>query len=345
MISGISKQANTLYPLSHPQLRILYSEELYPNTSMQSVLTSFVLSGEYSIDILSEAINLVIKQTDGLRLRLKRDKREIKQYVFPFEEKPIEYYDFSSDNQGLQNWLHIQSQKPIPLYNSCLYTFAIYKNVEGFYCLFFKAHHIIKDGGSRKILIEGILEAYKSLEKNLAYTLPKASYVALLKGESSYKLSPIFEKHRAFWLDKFQRFASHTRIFDERITQHNPVSKRKRFVFTKEEITEIGQYIGEADTSLFRLFLVNFRLFLGFTYIIFQRISGKQEMVLGAPLNNRSSAAYKEALGMFVNMVPFHLSAKTESTFIDLLNTIKTELKENISSQDYPYDLLIQDIR
>ena len=64
MISKVSNPTHTtetLYHLSHPQLRILFGEELYPNTSLQILLTSFVLEGDFEVPTLVKAIHLVSK--------------------------------------------------------------------------------------------------------------------------------------------------------------------------------------------------------------------------------------------------------------------------------------------
>lgn len=341
MITGISNRtdkAESLYHLSHPQRRILYSEELYPHTTMQSVMYSFVLRGTFSPALLREAIHLVVRHTEGFQLRLIREGYEINQYIHPYEETEIPYHDFSGEDVGLERWLSQQTQTPIPLHNACLYRFAIYRDAEANVCIFLNAHHIVMDGDSRRILIAQILEAYRCLEAQTEFVPFNGSYLALVDREEAYKGTAAFDADRSFWLNQYQNFAPHTRLFRHHSGVESAKSSRKRYVFPAETVAQLTALGEQLKSSLFRLFL-------GLSYVLFHRIGQKDQLVVGTAVNNRSDAAEKDAVGMFVNMLPIHLKGRGGTSFRDLVSQFKATIRENLGRQAYPYDRMIRDIR
>lgn len=337
-ISNPTDKSATFYELSHPQKRILFSEEIYPNTSGQSLIVSFVLEKEYEPSVLSKAINLVLKHTEGLQFRITKRQYDIQQYPYPVEDKNWEFLDFNGNEKKLQNWLREKAQEPIPVYDSCLYEFSIYKDSTANICILLKAHHLILDAFSWALIIDRILQAYNSLVSQTPYTPLQAKYSSYIESESLYKRSENYELDKEFWLNKFNNISSNTQLFNGEVQSLSPRSRRKKYIFTAKESSRILGLIKETNSSIFKLFL-------SLSYTIFHKISHKETLVLGAPLHNRFLDANREVIGMFVNMIPFKLSTDGNSSFENLLDRVKVELQENIRHQDYPYDVFIKDLR
>lgn len=341
MYPGVTNQkdkTDTFYPLSHPQMRILYSEEVHPHTTGQSLIVSFMLKGKYEQDKLEAALDLVVSHTDALNFRISQQNQEIGQYRHPFEKKKWDILDFTGEEEKMQTWILQKTKEPLSVYDSCLYEFSFYKNSQAQTCLLLNAHHLVIDAFSWNLLIEQVLNAYNCIQKSLPYPYIFAQYASFLEGEALYKKSQTFDADGKYWLDKYSSISADTHILPKEIKQNDPVSQRKTYTFSESETAEVFQIIEDTGTSIFKLFLA-------LSYTAFHKITGKNQLILGAPLHNRFSPAYQEIIGMFVNMVPFRIAAEKDTSFLELLNQLEQELKENIKHQAYPYDTLIKNIR
>ena len=194
------------------------------------------------------------------------------------------------------------------------------------------------DAYAWRILIDHILHAYQHIIADEHHILPQNLYTHYIESEELYKNSVDYGAHRSFWMNKYQQIADIPFTLSKNTSETPAHSSRMRMLFSKEESEQIFELIQKTKSSVFRLFTA-------MTYLIFHKSSGQDQLLFGAPVHNRFSKSYKDTVGMFVNMLPFHLVANEDTSFTELLDSIRGELKANLQHQDYPYDLLIKDIR
>jgi hypothetical protein len=79
------------YQLTHPQKRIWYIEKLYPNTSLYNIGGVSKVSGKVNFKLLEDALNLFIKNNDGIRLHFTERNGEVQQYFSDFIKVKIDF--------------------------------------------------------------------------------------------------------------------------------------------------------------------------------------------------------------------------------------------------------------
>ncbi len=143
------KEEKTLYPLSHPQRRIWYSEKLHPGTSMWNIAGTLKIKGKLNLEYIEKAVLAFIEKNDTIRLRITEVNGVPFQYIAPFTDQRIDVIDFSSSGlRQLFEWDQAQTAAPMTMLDSCLYYFAIIKLPGGKGALYAKVHHIMSDGFS-----------------------------------------------------------------------------------------------------------------------------------------------------------------------------------------------------
>lgn len=58
------------FPLSQPQMRIWYTEKMYPNTTIGTVAGSMRVKENFDMGLLKESVLLLYRQSDTLRIEL-----------------------------------------------------------------------------------------------------------------------------------------------------------------------------------------------------------------------------------------------------------------------------------
>ncbi len=342
-LNGEMVSSPRLYNLTHPQLAIWYTEKVHPGTNFANIAEVVRIKEGIDRNLLERAINHVIQSNDGLRLRITEVEGSPKQYVSRFRYSRIDYFDFSllGGEEGLRNWDEYKNCSEFNLFDSDLFYFAIFKideNNGGFYI---KTHHLISDAWTiANLLISKIMEYYFELKKNnkLIKIKNNPSYIDFILSENEYLLSDFLKQHREFWKNKFETIPELMCLKPAVSNSRGIIAKRKTFSITKEMTSNIIEFCKETGNS-------PFTLFLSILSVYFNRITLKNDMVLGTPVLNRSNKREKETVGMFISIVPLRINLNSEMSFKEHINTINAKWKQVLKNQKYPYDLMLNDFR
>jgi len=333
------------YPLTSPQLSIWYTERMYPGTSISNIAGSLRIKGKVDLEILDKAINLFIKNNDGIRLRIcLDDEGNPKQYVSEYEYKKIEVMDFSDLDdpvKAMQEWDRQETLKPLELFDSDLYRFKIIKLSDtdaGFYIL---THHIISDAWNMSYLGSSVVDYYCKLIKNgedptLYSAMP--SYISYIKSEQQYHQSNRFEKDKEYWEKTFESVPELTVLKTKRSNIISTKSRRKTFIAPKKFTDKLRNYCAENKITPFPLFLSALAMYIN-------RITEKEDIILGTPILNRLNHTDKNTAGMFVSTIPLRINAKSEDSFKNLSQSIQELCLTVYRHQKYPYDRILKYVR
>ncbi|WP_068774886.1 non-ribosomal peptide synthetase [Paenibacillus sp. FJAT-26967] len=326
------------HPLTHPQKRIWYIENIYPNSSLYNIGGPVRIKETVDFGLLEEAIQSFIRRHDGTRIQIIGDHGEAHQYVIPYEHKKLDFHDFSNcENpvEAFQNWVNLEASKPIRLGIDPLYYFGMFRISERDNGYLVKCHHIIADGWSNHILTDQIAQEYWKLlagdTANIAESAP--SYFDYLDSEQKYLQSDRFVKNKLFWNEKFK-------VLPEGLmysTSDRTNGRRKTFELEPLLSSRIRTYANSFNISLNTFFV-----FIYFLYI--QKTTQQNDIVIGTPVLNRSGRKEKSTFGMFTSTMPFRFRLDDRATVADTLTRIQKELMECYFHQRYPYDLLIKDL-
>ena len=79
-----------------------------------------------------------------------------------------------------------------------------------------------------------------------------------------------------------------------------------------------------------------FHLMIGVLYCYFMRTGETEEFVIGLPVLNRNSAAFKRTVGLFTGVTPARFSFGTALNFIELMQAISQTLRKDYRHQRFP---------
>lgn len=337
-VVGMENTNNKLYPLSHPQKRIWYTERIYQNTSLYNIVGTIRIKGPVDFELLNESVNLFIKKNDGLRLRLLEKDGEVCQFVGGYEKIKFDFMDFSgfkNPEEEFVKWVEDEAKKPINLSDSRLFNIVLFKISDNDNGFLEKFHHIISDGWSSNLMIQKICDIYSMLKKGEnPDDDTEYSYVEYLEQEQKYLQSERFTKDKSFWLDRFNTLPD--------IHINNPYDRihgsRKGVKLNKALSSKLNEFVLMNKISLNTFFTVLYLLYLNKT--IYQN-----DLVIGTPVLNRSGKKEKSIFGMFTSTMPFRFTLNEEDTVLETMKKANDALMKCFFHQKYPYDILTQDLK
>lgn len=328
------------YPLTHPQKGIWYTEKLHPHTSIGNIAGSVRIREEIDYCCLEKAINILIQKNDSIRIRISEEESEPVQYISEYNYTSIDFLDFSKKGlKELYKWDEQQTTTPFDIEGSDLFYFALLKISDtegGFY---FKLHHLISDAWTASLIINQIIEYYWRLKNKIEISAEnKPSYTEYINREENYKNSKKFIKDKDFWNSILSDIPEITSLKTSNNALKSTRSKRKAFVIPPELASQVREYCAGNKVSPFTFFLSILAVYIN-------RIALKSDIVLGTPVLNRSNTREKNMLGMFVSTIPLRFSVDESMDFSSLVQTLAKEWMMTLRHYEYPYDLLIKDIR
>ncbi|MDB5083387.1 MAG: lchAA, partial [Bacilli bacterium] len=332
------------YPLTNAQKRIWYTEQFYPGTSLANLGGFAKLKSETAINcnMLMQAIQQLVRLNDSMRLRLvPDDEGEPSQYVADYKKFDIELFDCTKagDDRAITEWGHAEAHKPIPIYDSDLFYFAIFKINSRETWLFAKVHHVIADGISMVLLTNQIIDMYLKLEKGQQEPhFKQPSYAEHIQSELQYERSERFKKDKRFWHEQYESIPEFT------------VLKRKESYVKHMEAVRFSKVISDSLQSEIQGFCKQnnisvLSLFLSLVDIYTYRTTGQQDVVVGTFMANRTNANEKQMLGMFVSTIPIRTHIDENTEFLAFVSRKMKDQLSIIRHQKYPYNVLVNDLR
>lgn len=330
------------YPLTHPQMSIWYTEKMFPNTSISNVAGTARIKGIVDFDLLEKAINLFIEKNDSFRIRITNKNGEEKQYINTYQYRKIDFLDFSKyEDPDIQmyKWNEEQTSTPFNLYDSDLSYFAMIKINDEESAFYAKIHHIISDAWTMSLLVNEILAFYSALKRGEDILEEKyPSYIEFINSEIEYKNSDRFIKDQQYWLNKFASLPEATVLKTQTTNEKNTTSKRKTIITPAKFTNKLREYCKENSTSPYPLFLAALAMYIN-------RVTEKEDIVIGTPILNRSNRKEKNITGMFINTLPLRLIIDSNTNFKTFSKYVSVESMSLLRHQKYPYDLLLKNIR
>lgn len=325
------------YKLTHPQKRIWYIDKVNTNSPLHNIGGCLNINESVDVDVMRQTLNIIIKSNDGLRLRFSEKNDQPVQYLQEFENENIDFLDFTNyenPKKAHEKWSEDLFKRSFNLEDNKLYYFAIYKISEKQYGVLLNIHHIISDGWSITLIEKQICEIYRRLINKEDLSIDKRySYLDFIYEEEQYLNSERFLKNKNFWKEKFND------VPEEFLykTSSSLEGKRQSFSINSELSSKIKGFGDSKKCSLNTFFIAMLLMYIN-------KITYKNDLVIGTPVFNRTGNAQKNMVGMFTSTVPFRFKIDSKANIEDLIKLINRELKLCFLNQKYPYDILIRDL-
>lgn len=325
-------ESTKYFPLTYGQKGLWYVEQFYPGTAIGNIVASTTLKENVDYSKLSMAVNLFLKRHEGMRLRITDDKLEPKQYVAEYQKKEFEFIDFSRQGKrdAFYKWADNQAQVPIEIIDSDLFYCCLYKISENEGGVFVRIHHLISDAWTMLLMCNEIGSLYRMIVNE--ETIPEEnlpSYIDFIKSEETFVKSIQFESAKQFWGKLFDIAPESATLKPKKDFSTNTQAKRKSFTINRELTNKIDQYSKNKKVSGFILFLAALSIYLN-------RITGKEDIIIGVPILLRPTLKEQVSVGMFIDTVPVRLNIDNNLSCEKYITWVSQVWKE-VRKHRYPY--------
>jgi amino acid adenylation domain-containing protein len=321
--------------LSSTQREIWFNQILHPKLPLYNLGGYLRIDGAIEPAIFEKALNQVIKDNDALRIRIQDEKSLPTQTFVENIRIKLDFHDFSAKANAHESalaWMKSEFGKPFQLYNKPLFQFALFKITANSYYSFQKYHHLIVDGWAISLIVQSLATAYNRLTNKQSNKEQKHySYQNFLQNDQAYLDSEKFIKAKDYWLSKYREIPEPLlmRRYGAQFADQNIPSQLSILLLKRPFYNQLVDLASKNKVS-------TFHVILGALYCYFSKATAQKDMVIGLPILNRRTAAFKQTVGLFTNVIPARFHFGLDLNFVELMQAIAMELRQDYRHQRLP---------
>lgn len=322
------------YSTSSAQKR-MYSLYLLDKTSTAYNLPSAtIIEGKLNEDKVREVAEKLFMRHEILRTSFEIRDNKVVQVIADHVDIELSFTEQLIENEHQLKELVEDFVKPFDLSKAPLCRLKLVNVSEKKSILLFDVHHIIADGTSVEILTRDFNELYVSSLEPLT-----VQYKDFAEWQNQYLASEKVKELKEYWTGIFKE---NIPMLELPIDKKRPAiktfaGKRIYFSIDSETANRLEQFAQKNGATMYMTLLSAW-------YVLLQRYSGQEDIVVGSPVAGRMTDEVQDTMGMFVNMLAMRNKPVSKKKFIDFFHEVKENTIQALRHQDYQFDDLIEQL-
>lgn len=333
--------AQESYGLSHAQKRFWVLSHFKDGSRAYNFSGAYTIEGHLNPIDFKRAIEKVIERHENLRTVFIEIDGEPRQKILSPEQvlsqlKEINLQGNPDAAKLIAEAKEFELAHSYDLTTGPLFRITLFRLSDQQHVLLFSIHHIISDGWSKGILINEVLNWYKTYSTGQANDLPELPIQ--YKDYAAWHTAHITEQKK-YWSELFR---DDIPVLDFPTDFDRP--KVVSFLGGALHVT-----VPESLTqSLFTLaashgMSLNSLLFSLYGLLV-SEYSEQNEVVIGSLSSGRSHSDLENLIGAFINFIPVKISSDKNLTLSQFLENSNVALVGAYNHQDYPFDLMVDEL-
>src|SRR4028119_1823895 len=349
------------FSLSHGQQAIWFLYQMAPQSVAYNIYTTVRISSSLDLGAWHRAWLRIVERHQVLRTTYTQRDGQPVQVVHLYQEVDVKVTDASSWSEDyLKKQILAEAECPYNLETGPVLRVHLFTRSPEEHIQLLAMHHIAGDMWSFDILLNELQVLYAAEVKTLPQaslqvienshisnsqtdnilSVPKLSYTDYVRWQTEILTSSSCEQLSAYW---------HKQLVGELPLLDLPLDKLRPSVQTyrgathiikldEELLKRLRQFSESEKTSLYRIFLAAF-------FVLFYRLSGQEDILVGCPVAGRSGREEFEGIvGYFTDPVVLRANLEGNPTFKEFLAQVRRTVSEAKEHQDYPFPLLVKEL-
>jgi amino acid adenylation domain-containing protein len=330
-------------PLSNAQQRLWFLHQLAPQSAFYNVPVAMRLDGYLNVAALQQTLDEIVRRHEVLRTSFPLVSGIPVQVVSPVSHVPLSLVDVSSGSpadrqRGAQAAADREAVTPFDLATGPVIRAMLVRLADAEHWLVLTLHHIAADGWSMGVLSQELTALYGAFRAGQPSPLPELplQYADFAVWQRDWLRSGALTAQVDYW---------RTQLSDVRelpLATDRPRGPAPDYRGDLHELS-ISPDLGTALRTLARqqnatLFMV---LLAAFDVLLF-RYTNEPDVVVGAPIANRTHKELEPLIGFFVNTLVLRVDLSGAPSFRTVIDRVRRVALEAYTHQDIPFERLVE---
>lgn len=335
-------------PLSFPQERLFFLQELHPDSTAFHLPHLLHLEGELDVAALECSLNAL------------RDRHSILRTLFAVDEQgqPVQKVQAAStlslsvtdvanlaaepQEKAVADFIASIARQPFQLHKETGMRVGLLRLHARAYQLLLVFHHIVYDFWSQSVLLSELQTLYAAFSSATEPALPKLSveYGDFSLWQRDWLGAPATQAPlRAYWQKQLSDLSSLPLPTSERTSRHHGGSAgAQRFSLSPVTTAALKALAQQENETLYTTLCAAFK-------VLVHRYTGKTDIALSGLMANRGRPDLDSLIGNFVNLLPLRTDLSGDPTFREVIGRVRKTMAGAIQHQDLPTQLLDSPLR
>ncbi len=334
------------YPLSYAQRRLWVLCQFEEDSTAYNMPSALEIRGDFDGDAFSRAIETLAWRHESLRtvfIMVGGDPYQtvIRDFSYGVEQEDFRDMEASEREEKARAIYRNFANAPFNLERGPLFRAKLVRMEDTRWVLMTNIHHIVNDGWSNGIIANEVVSLYNGFSEGAGNTLAplEYQYKDYSRWHNGLIESGRFDAGRNYWRDKFSDKPNGTELPFDFPRQPIQTFNGDRVVFEIEQQVSEGlrRIAREGDATLFMGLLALLNVFL-------YKYTGQEDVIIGAPIAGRKYQELNHIIGFLVNTLVYRNRVAPGESFRDVLTHIKEEALTCYKYQDFPFNLLVDEL-
>lgn len=328
-----------LIPLSVTQRLIWFDAKVSKDQSRFNIGGHILITGDLNIDIFRSCVSQILEENDIFQFDIIEEDGEpfmdFRKPHYPVVQVFDRSYDRTAKDESL-TWIQNDISEPFDVTRNEFYITKIFKVSATEVIWYLKIHHVLVDGYAFKLIFKKVAERYNSHLANFSPQWQTFSFADYVNEETVYRNSPGHRSDVDYWIERFQSLPEHScnRIDVEKTSRNISLPT----IIKREKYKELLRLANETNVSIFQLLL-------GVLFICLRKTFNKNDIAVAIPVLNRLTAADKQTIGVFMNMMLSRQTVDDRHSLQALAKSIRSELKISYKHQRFQLGELLHELK
>ena len=346
---AIPRRADTARPaaLSFAQERLWFLEQLEPGSAAYNIPFAVRFEGRLDVEILRRCFNELVRRHEALRTSFVLFEERPAQVVAPSLELDLPVTDLraltETERESAASRLALEEARaPFDLAHPPLLRASLLRLSDAEHLLLLTVHHIVSDAWSMSVLVREASALYEAFAQGRPSPLapPPVQYADYAQWQRESLTGDVLEGQLRYWKEQLGGLRPVLELTTDR---PRPESQdfggaALSFRLTPEFSSALRAFCRREGATVYMTLLAAFQTLL-------QRMTGQDDLAVGAPIAGRNRAETEGVVGFFVNTLVLRARFAGDPTFRELLAQVKETTLGAYAQQDLPFERLVEELQ
>ncbi|MEU9979024.1 amino acid adenylation domain-containing protein [Streptomyces sp. NPDC051014] len=312
------------YPLSAAQEGLWFAGRLARHTAAYNTGEYVEIHGPVDTGLFEAALRRTVAEADTFALRFEDtpDGPRCHRAGTP-DDWPLHLVDVTGHADpapAAADWIRRDLAAPFDLTSGPLFSHTLIKVAADRYIWFLKAHHLVLDGYSYKLVARRLADTYTALAQGREPGPARFEPITgLLAEEQVYLSSPRRERDRAYWQSKLG-----DRPAPARLTEHTAPPEAPFLRVTRDLAPAQVAPLQKAAT---RLGVSRADLLVAAAVAYLHRMTGATDLTLGLATLSRKGTTALRTPGTASDILPLRVTGTPDQSVAELIRAVSAEIR------------------
>lgn len=316
--------------LTQAQALIWAGQQLRPETPLYNMVLAWRIRGALDPDTFEEAFTTLVGSTDALRTVYVEDHGVPQRKVLAAMPADLRLLDLTAESDGeriVEEHIRRDAEAPFDL-GRRLFRSGLAKLGDDDFVWWLSQHHLITDGWAVAIVFRRMAELYRAAANGDPGFDGFPDFDSYAEVEQRFRASAAFEQVTEHWERKTAGSLPSLTFYGADPPSGSTRTDRVTVRLGPERSAALGDLAAAEGGGGLMAGMAHFNLFATALFALLSRITGEADLAVLAPAHNRPSPAFKETVGLFIEVLPIQVGVDPSDTFRTLAAKVGEEAQD-----------------